>query len=72
MCICWLHLGYIHYHNCELPLVSERGIGESCVEPAQCQAVNPDSTCNLPSGKCSCQEGYLWNSTTCIEGKYWK
>ncbi|XP_078320125.1 uncharacterized protein LOC144621204 [Crassostrea virginica] len=54
---------------CEGKYFYERGIGESCVEPAQCQAVNPDSTCNFPNGKCSCQEGYLWNSTTCIEAR---
>ena len=35
---------------------------------SQCQAVNPGSTCNLSSGKCNCQEGYLWNSIKCIEG----
>nr|XP_022309436.1 uncharacterized protein LOC111115120 isoform X2 [Crassostrea virginica]XP_022309437.1 uncharacterized protein LOC111115120 isoform X2 [Crassostrea virginica] len=54
---------------CEGKHFFERGIGESCINPAQCKAVNPHSTCNLPSGKCSCQEGYLWNSTTCIEAR---
>ena len=62
------HLQYLYNHY-ESPLLSERGIGERCINSSQCEAVNPGSTCNLSSGKCSCQEGYLWNSITCIEGK---
>ncbi|XP_078321345.1 uncharacterized protein LOC144621609 [Crassostrea virginica] len=54
---------------CEGRHFYERGIGERCINSWQCQAVNPGSICNLSSGKCSCQEGYLWNSTICIEAR---
>nr|XP_022305101.1 uncharacterized protein LOC111112086 isoform X2 [Crassostrea virginica] len=67
--------GYLSYPKVSLTFLCEgrhfyeRGIGERCMNSSQCQAVNPGSTCNLSSGKCSCQEGYLWNSITCIEAR---